>query len=200
MLRALRRAYLRYRRIVAATLAAAAVFALARVVAPPPAESVAVVVAAHDLTGGTAIGVDDVRTARMPTGLAPSGAFTAPDRVIGSMVAAPMRAGEPLTDRRLLGPSLVAGYAPGLVAAPVRIQDADVVALLRAGDSIDLYAASSVRGPAARIATAAPVVLLPRLTSDNQAGALIVLAVTPRVAAGIAAASATEPLSVTLRG
>lgn len=200
MLRAIRRAYLRYRRVVAATLAAAAVFVLARVVAPLPAESVPVVVAAHDLTGGTAIGGGDVRTAHMPPALVPSGVFTAPDGVIGSMVAAPMRAGEPLTDRRLLGPSLMAGYAPSLVAAPVRIQDGDVVALLRAGDSIDLYAASSVPGPAARIATAAPVVLLPRLTSDSQAGALIVLAVTPRVAAGIAAASATEPLSVTLRG
>lgn len=196
----MRRAYLRYRRLVAAAFAAAAVLLLARVVSPPPAESVPVVVAAHDLSGGTTIGADDVRISRLPPGLAPRGVFAATNAVLGSTVAAPMRAGEALTDRRLLGKSLVAGYAPGLVAAPVRIQDPDVVTLLHAGDSIDVYAASSQAGPATRIASGVRVVMLPRAADDGQSGALVVLAVTPDDAAQIAAASATAPLSVTLRG
>ena len=37
------------------------------------------------------------------------------------------------------------GLGDGHVAAPVRIADADVVALLRVGDRIDVYAATSVR-------------------------------------------------------
>lgn len=199
VLRRLRRAYLRYRRLLAAALAALAVLLLARVLAPPAAVSVPVVVAAHDVSGGTALGADDVRIARMPPTLVPAGAFSAASGVIGSTVAGPLRAGEALTDRRVLGTALVAGYAPGLVAAPVRIQDADVVTLLHAGDTIDVYAASSARGPATRIASAVPVVLLPRV-ADGGNGALIVLAVTPVDAAEIAAASATAPLSVTLRG
>lgn len=198
--RRLRRAYARYRRLAAATLAAIAVLLLVRVISPPPAESVPVVVAAHDLSGGTTVGADDVRIARMAPALAPHGAFTQTTTVLGSTVAAPMRAGEALTDRRVLGKSLVAGYAPGLVAAPVRIQDPDVVTLLHAGDSIDVYVASTAQGPATRIASAVRVVMLPRVADDGRSGALVVLAVTPVDAAEIAAASATAPLSVTLRG
>jgi Flp pilus assembly protein CpaB len=200
IVRRLRRSYLRFRRPLAAVLAAAAVLVLAHIASPPPAESVPVVVAAHDLTGGTAVGSGDVRIERMPTSLAPRGSFSATSTVIGRTVAAPMRTGESLTDRRLLGRALIAGYAPGLVAAPVRIQDSDVVSLLQAGDFIDVYAASSARGPASLIASAAPVVLLPHVSTDSQSGALVVLAVTPADAARIAAASATSPLSVTLRG
>lgn len=200
MARRVRRFYLRYRRILAATLAACAVLLLARISSPPPAESVPVVVAAHDLSGGTVLRSDDVRVAAVPAALAPDGAFGAANELLGSAVAAPMRAGEALTDRRVLGPSLVLGYAPGLVAAPVRIQDSDVVSLLHAGDSIDVYAAAAADRPATRIASAVPVVMLPRLAGDSQNGALIVLAVTPVDAAELAAASATAPLSVTLRG
>lgn len=200
VVRRLRRTYLRLRRPLAALLAAAAVLVLARIAAPPAPDSVAVVVAAHDLTGGTVVGSDDVRIQRMPPALAPGGSFSSTSVLIGSTVAAPMRAGETVTDRRVLGRPLIDGYAAGLVAAPVRIQDSDVVSLLHAGDSIDVYAASSASRPATLLTSAAPVVMLPHLAADSQSGALIVLAVTPADAAKIAAASATSPLSVTLRG
>jgi Flp pilus assembly protein CpaB len=199
-LRRLRRFYLRYRRVLAAVFAASAVLLVARVASPPPAESVPVVVAAHDVSGGADLAPYDVRVAQMPPGLVPHGAFLSTSRVIGSRVAAPLRAGEALTDRRVLGRSLIAGYAAGLVAAPVRIQDPDVVRLLRPGDSIDVYAATSSRGPARLVAGSAPVVMLPQVDLDSQTGALVVLAVTPATAASLAAASATSPLSVTLRG
>lgn len=135
----------------------------------------------------------------MPPSLAPAGAFATTSAVIGSTVAGPLRAGEMLTDRRVLGTALLAGYAPGLVAAPVRIQDAEVVTLLHAGDTIDVYAASAAQGPATQIASAVPVLMLPRAVDNGASGALIVLAVTPTDAAELAAASATAPLSVTLR-
>jgi Flp pilus assembly protein CpaB len=198
-LRRLRRFYLRYRRVIAAVAASIAVLLMARVMSPPPAETVPVVVATHDVNGGAAIAPEDVRVARMPPALVPHGAFLSTSRVVGSTVAAPLRAGEPLTDRRVLGRSLIAGYAAGLVAAPVRIQDSDVVRLLRPGDSIDVYAATSSRGPASLIAGSAPVVMLPQVDPASQTGALVVLAVTPLTAARLAAASATSPLSLTLR-
>jgi hypothetical protein len=44
----------------------------------------------------------------------------------GRTLAGPVRAGEPVTDVRLVSPSLAAGY-PGRVLVPVRIADADQI-------------------------------------------------------------------------
>ena len=59
---------------------------------------------------------------------------------MADLVFAPMRRSEPLTDARLLGPGLLAGYGTGLVATPVRIADADAAKLLSPGDVIDVLA------------------------------------------------------------
>ena len=146
------------------------------------------------------IGTGDVRTVEMPPDVVPEGAFEATAAAVGARVAAPMRAGEPLTDRRVLGDSLIAGYPAGSVATPVRIEDAEVVALLRAGDHIDLYASIGDQGSATRIVTDAIVMMLPEVTDDRGTGALIVLAVDEVEAAKVARASATGVLTVSLRG
>jgi len=198
--RRVRRPLVRHRRLIAATLAAGAVFCLARVVAPAQPEVSAVVVAARDLTGGTVVRADDVRTVQMPPDVVPAGAFSAEAAALGASVAAPMRAGEPLTDRRVLGAALIDGYPAGTVASPVRIEDADVVALLRPGDRIDLYAPTGDSGLTARIVTDAVVMMLPRADETSRGGALVVLAVSQAEAAEIAEASSSSMLSVSLRG
>jgi pilus assembly protein CpaB len=195
-----RRGFLRHRRLIASALAAAAVFCLVRVLAPPAPDLDAVVVAAHDLSSGTVIGPGDVMTVQMPPDVVPAGAFRATSAALGASVAAPMRSGEPLTDRRVLGTELIDGYPTGTVASPVRIQDADVVSLLKSGDRIDLYASTGDSGPANRIVAGAVVVMLPKAVDDQGAGALVVLAVSSLQAAEIAQASATAALSVSLRG
>ncbi len=158
-----------------------------------------VVVAARDLAGGAVIGAGDVRTVEVAPDVVPTGALDA-QAAVGASVTAPMRAGEPLTDRRVLGAALIAGYPAGTVASPVRIEDADVVALLRPGDRIDLYAATGDSGPATRVVANAVVVMLPRVGTDTGSGALVVVAVTATEAAEIAQASAASVLSVSLRG
>ncbi len=184
----------------AATSAAGAVLLTVQILAPSPPPSTAVAVASHDLEAGTRIGAGDVRVVQLTSDLVPAGAFRA-DQLVGATVAAPMRAGEPLTDRRIVGAAMVAGYAEGLVAAPVRIHDSEVVALLRVGDRIDLYAAAADNGDAARrVVDEAPVVTLPPIGDDGREGALVVLAVTPDDAARLAQASALAQLSLTLRG
>lgn len=111
-----------------------------------------------------------------------------------------MRAGEFITDRRVLGASLVAGYPGEVVAAPLRIQDADVAALLRVGDHIDVYASNGDQSvPARQIVTAAPVLALPPTPATGREGALVVLAVSDGAAALLAQASATTRISVSLR-
>ena len=83
---------------------------------------------------------------------------------VGRTLAAPVRAGEPVTDVRLVAPSLVAGY-PGRVALPVRMADADAVALLRVGDRVSLVAADPRRGTASYVAVDVPVLALPAADS-----------------------------------
>src|SRR5680860_1822492 len=105
--RRVHRALRRRRRLISALFAAAAVFAFARVLSPAPPDTTAVVVAAHDLPGGEVIDADDVRVVQMPTELAPLGTVSSPAALLREILAAPVRAGEPISDRRLVGEALI---------------------------------------------------------------------------------------------
>lgn len=198
LLRRARRLLARYRRLTSALLAGIAVLAVVETVAPAAPASVPVVVAAHDLGAGTVVSPGDVRVVDLPPNAVPGGASRSAVALVGRVVAGPLRTGEALTDRRVLGHSLLAGYPPGLVAAPVRLQDAAVVGLLQVGQRIDVYAARRDSPLADRVVDDVRVITLPRPPDDAQEGALAVLAVTPGQAAALAQASATAPLTVTL--
>jgi Flp pilus assembly protein CpaB len=193
-----RRVLLRFRRPIGAVLAALVVYAVIETVAPETPQQAPVVVAAHDLSAGVTVSPSDVRVVELPPGVAPDSSARSIEDVVGRLVAGPMRGGEVLTDRRLVGPSLLAGYPAGLVAAPVRINDSDAAGLLQVGDRVDVYAARRDSSPADLVAAAARVVTLPRSSDDSSTGALVVLAVSAAEAAVLAQASATAPLSVAL--
>ncbi|MGV4888796.1 hypothetical protein ACSR0Z_19735 [Streptomyces viridosporus] len=87
------------------------------------------------------------------------------------------------------------------VTAPVRIADAATVRLLRPGDRVDVIAAEeAVSGGTARVvARGARVTDVPEpLEGAGDGGALVVLSVPRSTAAGLAGASATARLAVTL--
>ncbi|MBT2212903.1 hypothetical protein KLI87_32860 [Actinomadura sp. NEAU-AAG7] len=126
----------RLRRPLAALLAAAAAGTALMALGPGPPPSVHVLGAARDLPAGTTLRPSDLRALALPRGAVPSGALRT--SATGRVLAAPMRRGEPLTDARLIGGSLLEGYAPGTVAAPVRIADAASVRLLHPGNRIDI--------------------------------------------------------------
>ncbi len=175
---------------------------MAQVVAPPPPATTPVVVAARDLVAGVVLGPDDLAIVRLPRGVKPSGTSSTLPDIVDETLAAPVRAGEPLSDWRLVGEALISGYPAAFVATPVRIADVDVVDLLQVGDRIDVYAAMRDGGDSARqVANDATIVTLPHTSPESRNdGALVVLAVTPTAAAALAQASAEGPLSVTLRG
>ncbi|MEV8595240.1 hypothetical protein [Streptomyces sp. NPDC052012] len=98
--------------------------------------------------------------------------------------------------------ALRARRAGALVTAPVRIADAATVRLLRPGDRVDVIAAeeTATGGEARVVARGARVSEVPEPVEEGpgEGGALVVLSVPRAVAAGLAGASATARLAVTL--
>lgn len=197
-MRALRHLLARRRRPIAALLASAAMASALLSVRPAP--GVELLVAARDLSGGP-LAASDVRTARFPPEVLPAGALRPGTDPTGRVLAAPMRAGEPFTDIRLLGPGLLSGYGPNLVATPVRIADADAAKLLSPGDTIDVLSAPADwpdhHTAAMPVAQNLRVITTP--TGDSDTGALVVLATTPGQAAYLALAQSSGRLSVAIR-
>ncbi len=215
MLRRLRRAIRWHRRLVAAALATAATAFALSALAPAPPPTIDVVVAGRDLTGGLPLASGDLSVARLPPEAVPDGSADSSERLLGRVLAGPVRRGEPVTDVRLVGEGLVRGFGDDVVAAPVRLADADVVALLRPGDLVDVLATEARSGAegaplaaveARPVARAVRVATIPRAGDDPVLGAgaagdgaLVVLATTAETATELARAEVTSRLSVVIR-
>ncbi len=188
------------RRVGAALLA---VVALVLALRPgPPAgaaapEPVPVVVAARSLDAGRTLGADDLTLARYPPDSAPAGGVDRPDLVVGRVLAGPVRAGEPLTETRLVGPGLTALLPRGQVAAPVRLADLAVAALVRTGDRVDVLATAPGAGEAETLAAGVRV-LAAGGSGDDPAAGLLLVAVDTGTAARLAAAATSATLTVSL--
>lgn len=92
---------------------------------------------------------------------------------------------------------------PGQVAAPVRVADSEVAALLHSGDTVDVVAADG-RGDADVVADAVTVLAVPQPTdallgAGTSEGSLVLLAVPSSTGVALAAAAAVGPLSLLLR-
>lgn len=167
----------RRRRLLAAVLAGAAVLLGLSALAPHDARRDPVVVAAQDLPAGRVVGSADLRIASLPPSAVPDGAATSVDALAGRILAGGLRRGEPVTDLRLVGRQLLSGLPRGLVAVPVRLADAGVLALVEPGDRVDVLAAISAEAPdGGTTGSASPARLV-------AAGARV-LAVPPRGGAG----------------
>lgn len=197
--RRLRRAVLAHRRPLAAAAAGLAVLAGLQAGASPAPPTIDLLVAAHDLPAGAVVTAGDLTRAAFTPGSVPAGAVRSDQAALGRTTTGPVRAGEPITDVRLLGGSLLEGH-PGLVAAPVRIADAAAVSLLRVGDRVDVIAADPEGSDqAVVVAESATVVALPRSAETALAsGGLVVLAVTEQTARELAASAVSSYLSVVL--
>src|SRR5690606_18100247 len=146
--RELRRAVLVRRRLLAALLAALAVVLAVQAARAEP-ETRPVVVAAGDLAAGEVLSTGDLETVEMAAALVPDGAVDPASPPVGRTVAGPIRAGEPLTDVRLVQPGLLAGFEPGTVLTTIRVDDPAAAALVRPGDRVDVIGSD----PRARGAT-----------------------------------------------
>lgn len=192
------------RRLVAAGLLAVAALAGLKAVTPKPPPTVTVWAAAHDLSGGRPLAVADLARLALPAAAVPAGALRPGAQVVGRLLAAPVRRGEPLTDVRLLGASLLATLpTPGLVAIPIRVADGSAAAaVVKAGDLVDVLevADPSTGGPRrpATVARRVPVLTVPSAGDGTDGAGLVVLAATPAQAAALAQASAAARLTLTI--
>ena len=132
-----------------AYLAAFAVLALAAAALALRAEqTVAVVVATHDLRAGTRVAPGDVEELRVHGDGVPAGAIESTDAAVGAWVTWPLAGVEPVLARMLRTTRSGAGAAAGLdvpdgdraVAVPVQPAGA-VGGLLSPGDRVDVYVA-----------------------------------------------------------
>ena len=193
------------RRLLAAALVGVAVVTGLRALTPEQPPTRTVWAAARDLAGGRPLTAADLRTVALPLAAVPSGALTSATRVVGRLLAAPVRRGEPLTDVRLLEPSLLAALdRPGLVAVPVHVADGSAAAaLVHAGDVVDVLAAGDPvagtgNGPVT-VATEVQVLSVPaRASTTGDGGGLVVVAATREQAGVLAQAGATARLSLVL--
>ena len=192
-----RRAVLRRRRPLAAVCAGVAVVAGVSAASEPPPATVAVVVAAHDLPAGRTLDPADLTTVAFAPGSEPAALADDP---VGRVLAAPVTAGEPVTDVRLVGPDLAAGH-PGRSAVPLRLPDPGMVALLRTGDVVDLVAADPRGDGAATVASGVPVLALPAAdetpTGSGLPGRLVIVALTPTEVTEVADAALTSFVTFT---
>lgn len=163
-----------------------------------------VLVARHDLAPGSTLAPADVALRQLPADLLPAGALRTVGAATGHVLGGALRAGEPITDVRLVDGGLPGG-APGTSAVPVRLADPGVADLLHPGVRVDVVttdqpddAAPSATG--AVLASGAIVLTVRDAdTAPGQHGRLVVLALPEQVATRVAAVSLRQPVTVTLR-
>ncbi|MGO4256929.1 Flp pilus assembly protein CpaB [Marmoricola sp. RAF53] len=204
VLRGARRRVLLHRRGLAALCVATATLLGFRLVAAPPPRTTAVWTAVRDVPSGAVLRAADFHRTGYAVGSVPAGTATDLSAVVGRTLVTPLGRGEPISERKLLGPGRLHGY-PGREAVAVRIPDTALVSLLRSGDRVDLLA-TDPRGvaPARRVARDAAVLTVVRGGSEDaigstEAGRLVVFAVAAEEVDGLAAAPGTGFLTAIWR-
>lgn len=167
----------------------------------PDGDRADVLVAARDLTPGTALTADDLRIEKRLTATVPDGSQGDLAVVVGATLASPTRRGEVLTDVRLLGSRLAESTAgPGARIVPLHLADSALIDLIRVGDIVDVLAAPAHDPqPVARVLATDAIVVLISAEQKLQAADIdrVVLVALPGRAAN-AVAGAALGQSVTL--
>jgi Flp pilus assembly protein CpaB len=181
-----------HRRLLAALFAGLAV--LAGLSAVRPSDDLApLLVARHDLASGHVVTAGDVHTVDVPPASRPRHRLVR-DQAVGRRVAGPMRAGEPLTDVRVIRPGSLAGYDEDAVLTTVRVDPVEAAALAT-GDRVDVVAVDpGGEEPAEIVARDVEIVTVPGDESAESAGLGVVT--TEEGALALASAGLAARLSV----
>ncbi len=195
------------RRLAAAVLVALAAALAVAGAASPSVTGVPVVLARHDLAPGAPVGADDVGVVPRPPDAVPVGALRATEDAVGRHLVGPVRAGEVLTDVRLVGPE-AAREAMGVrdaAGVPLRLADPAVAALVRAGALVDVVGGAGAGGRAVGdgegVVLARGARVLTVLPGEERTASppLVLVALPGPEAARVAAATVGQEVTLTLR-
>lgn len=131
----------RFRRLLAATMAAAGAWSALMVLAPPsPDSGRPVVTASADLPAGHTLGASDLTLRHLPDDAVPGAALREPGQAVGRTLTGPVAAGEGLTPARVRTAGLLAGLGPGRRAVHLTVAAPASLSSLSAGDRVDIVA------------------------------------------------------------
>lgn len=153
-----------------------------------PPQTSPTLVAAADIDAGAVVRDSDVQLVAWPIESRPTAA-SAPDAVVGRHAIGPIKAGEALTEHRVVGPSAIGSAGPGKVA--VALPEEPMSILIRPGDRVDVVGRVDA-GPRT-LAAGARVLALSEGTRP-------IVAVPASAAASVVAAAATGSVAVVLLG
>ncbi|MBV8932524.1 MAG: hypothetical protein JOZ47_04525 [Kutzneria sp.] len=189
------------RRLTAGLLVVAAVVLAVASIHRERDRTVSVLVTARDVAAGATLVTDDVRVAELAVSSVPTGALHEREAVLGRVLTGAARAGEPITDVRLVGAenTRLSTGAPNSSAVPVRLSDPSVADLLRPGCRADVIGLDTRGDVAAMLAADAVVITVRPPVSSTDKGRLVVVALPRETATKVAAASLSQPVTVTLR-
>ncbi len=169
--------------------------------APEGPPRVTVVRTATDLAGGVRLSSADLHVDQVVAEDAPAGAVTDPAGLVGRTLTAPVAKGQIMTE--LAVTPAKDPTARGRVLAPLRLADAEVVALLRAGDVVDVLAADAQSEQAYVAGRGVRVVTVPQPPDSGSgadaAGALVLVEVDQETARVLARAAVSGTLTVIWR-
>ncbi|EMD27263.1 SAF domain-containing protein [Amycolatopsis azurea] len=170
------------------------------------APGIATVVSARDLPAGSLLRAGDLELVDLPDDVRPQGATGQRSSVEGRMLVGAARAGEPLTDVRLLDAAIPGSGDPESSTVPVRLADAGVAELLRPGQRVDVVAAAEAGREASVLASMAVVAAVgeqgtrdPKTLGTGSKGPLVLLSLPSEIATRVAATSLERSIAVTLR-
>ena len=183
-----------HRRSLAALFAGFAVLTALSALRQEP-DGAAMLVARHDLRSGHVLAASDLRTTTVPPAARPARVL---DRgaAIGRRVAGPMRAGEAITDYRVLRDDALAGYADDAVLTTIRVDRADGLIGLHVGDRVDVVAVDPDGESKAKVvARSVEIVTLPPSSGDTEVVAVGIVT-TEKIALALATAALEARFSV----
>jgi len=154
-----------------------------------------------ELPGGTRLTLGDLRVDEVVAADVPERAVSDRADLVGRTLTAPVARGQILTELSLTSARQPTGQ--GRVVAPLRLADAEVVALLRAGDVVDVLAADAQSEQAYIAGRGVRVVTVPQppeaAAGSDPAGALVLVEVDPETAQVLARAAVAATLTVIWR-
>jgi Flp pilus assembly protein CpaB len=154
-----------------------------------PVPTVATVVATVDMPAGHIVSASDLQVVGWPADAHPAPAASSAETILGRRATAPIRAGEPLTEQRVVGPSVLAAAGPGQVAIALNPDPLTSSGVIRPGDRVNLVGQTDT-GPRTLVQSASVLTL----TEESAT----VLAVPGTAAAAVMQAAATDSIAMVL--